>query len=217
MSLPILEGDNFGKDVSVCLSPLSEQPLNLWGSLGIQLGVVAQQGDRGRREFDLFCACSCSGSFGLAPAQRGCLGSGRNRLHSQLWAVPAWGHTALGAGDTWGHTCVTWAPRGAAVTRFGDGWGLVGEGHRLRGAVVTVLSSATELSPMSLTDTNGAVLFSLCTGLAVTSLSLRFVSVAGCWIFSYWSTKSLVSVLFWTVCVSLCKGLEFSHRGKSWK
>lgn len=100
MSLPILEGDNFGKDVSVCLSPLSEQPLNLWGSLGIQLGVVAQQGDRGRREFDLFCACSCSGSFGLAPAQRGCLGSGEEQA-----ALSALGCACLGPHGPggWGH------------------------------------------------------------------------------------------------------------------
>lgn len=70
VSLPILEG------MCLCLSPLSQQPLNLWGILRDQIGVGAQQKkDRGRRELEIFSPTASVGAVGLAAAERGWLGS----------------------------------------------------------------------------------------------------------------------------------------------
>lgn len=60
---------------------------------------------------------------------------------------------------------------------------------------------------------------SLCAGLFLLIFTQLWehVSLASCCIFTYWSTKSLVSVSFGTVFIPLFQQHEFSQRGQSWK
>lgn len=234
--LPILEWNNFGSDVSVCLSCPSEQPLNLRGSLGIKLGVGAQQEEDGsRKELEIFSPCSCCGSCWLMSSKGRLAGLSGGTGCTELWAVPGSGPHGPGAeellqprGHLGTHLCHLSVRQEPTVEhlwhRFelGEGlrgtWWLVkGTGcswreerwcTRCRGVAFTVLSSARELWHEC--DTAESLV-------EPPSHSERFVSVADSCIFGYWSTKSLVSILFWTVCISLCKQHEFSHRGKSWK
>lgn len=116
--------------MSVCLSPLSEQLLNLRGSLGIKLAVGAQQKeDGGRKELEIFSPCRCCGSSWLvsSPGRLSGLSGGTGCTVSSGLCL-ARGHTAPGAeellqpqGSPGTHLChlsVGQGPTVLALTQF---------------------------------------------------------------------------------------------------